>query len=441
MLLGRWQVEQRVEGAQGPSNRSGKWQVGKIANNKRCSGVLSSAAIQHRSGGVNSDNGETEGLQGADQAAASDAELKHRSFGNPGGDEGGRCIGVGDTAVPLVVDVSEAVAVGCWPESLHSDMASSTAPRSHGRPDGITRRPIGGGQTGTVTNAGTGAAPAPIADRPLPLIDLIDGAFAALRQRPRTLVTTVAGLVLPASLLEGYLVRNALGGASLTEMMNDPTVAQEVSNQSAFGAEAVLAYGIDWFVIAVSGVAVSRVVAGWLAGQDVTARQALGFTLRRWWVVLAVFFLNHLLQLIGLVLLVVPGLIAMVLFALASPVVAIEDLGPIETLKRSAALVKRRRGSVVGAVAMTAAVSYGVSNAVNLLPTLASLVLGPDRTWPLISAASMLSSLILVPFTSATMCLVYFDIRFRTEGLDLELRAMAMAREAAAKNIPAGPGR
>lgn len=274
----------------------------------------------------------------------------------------------------------------------------------------------------------TAMRPAAIADRPLPVIDLIDGAFAALRQRPRTLIAVVAGLVVPIAIAEGYLTRNALGGATLEQMINDPTVANEVSTQSPFGREALITYLLDWFLMAVAGVPVSRVVAGWVTGQDVSARQALAFTARRWWVILAAFVLNHLAQTIGFALFIVPGAIAVVLFALTSPVIAVEELGPIAALKRSAELVRRRKATVVGGVAMTAAVAYGVSNAVSLLPTMVALVFGPDKTWPLVSAAALMTSIILVPFTSAAMCLVYLDIRFRTEGLDLELRSWSVLK-------------
>ena len=281
-----------------------------------------------------------------------------------------------------------------------------------------------------MTRGGSSTArrPAAIADRPLPVVDLVDGAFAALRQRPRTLITVVAGLVVPIAIAEGYLARNALGGATLEQMINDPTVANEVSTQSPFGSEALLAYLLDWFLMAVAGVPVSRVVAGWVTGQDVSAGQALAFTARRWWVILVAFLLNHLIQTIGFAMFLVPGAIAVALFALTSPVIAVEELGPVAALKRSAELVRRRKATVIGGIAMTAAVAYGVENAVSLLPTMVALIFGPDKTWPLVSASAMMTSIILVPFTSATMCLVYLDIRFRTEGLDLELRSWTVLK-------------
>jgi hypothetical protein len=262
---------------------------------------------------------------------------------------------------------------------------------------------------------------APISEGPLPVIDLLDGAFAALRHRPRALLSIVAVIVLPFALLEGYLSRGLLGGSGLNDLLADPTLLESTS-QSATGGFVV--YVLDWAQLALAGVPVSLVIGGWLHGRDVGVREALWFTVRRSWVIVAAFVLIHLAEMIGFVLLFFPGLFLVMIFALTSPVIALEEtLGPIKAMQRSSALVRRRLGSVVGVVGLTGVVSYGVSNAVELLPSVVSLVIGTDRAWPLISVASMLSSMVLVPFTSGAMCLLYLDICFRIEGLDLTVRS------------------
>ena len=76
----------------------------------------------------------------------------------------------------------------------------------------------------------------------------------------------------------------------------------------------------------------------------------------------------------------------------------------------------------IGVILLLGLVDYGVSQAVGALPGFGALLLGPDRAWPLVAAASLLTSIILVPVNGAAMCLIYLDIRFRTEGLDLRRR-------------------
>ncbi len=277
------------------------------------------------------------------------------------------------------------------------------------------------------------ARPVPIAEEPLGVIDLLDGAFAALRQRPRTIVAIVSWLVVPLSLFQAWSTRDDLGGATIGELLNDPTVAQEVSEStSVFDVGVVVSQVLSMFVTAVAGVAIARVVAGWNDGVDRGAVDALRFTARRSPAILAAFVLIHLAELVGLVLLVIPGLIVIVLSALTSPVLALESLGPIASIRRSWALVRRRPAEVFGVIVLLAVVQYGVSQAIGTLPVLVSLVLGPDRAWPIVAASNLLLSIILIPVTGAAMCLTYLDVRFRTEGLDLQNRIAARFADPAA---------
>ncbi len=279
--------------------------------------------------------------------------------------------------------------------------------------------------------------PQPIAETPLGLFDLLDGSFAALRQRARTLVSAVALLVVPVALLEGWVSRDDLGGATFGELLSDPTVAQEVSQTSSvYDAGFFLAQLLALVVTAVSGVVVSRVVHGWVEGRDTTAAEALAYTARRGWAVAGAFVVVHLVQLGGFVLLVLPGFAVVVLSALTSPVLAIEEhRGPVSAMRRSWELVRRRPGPVLLLILLLAVVQALVSQAVGTVPEFAALFLGPDRAWPLISAARLGTRLILLPVNGAAMCLLYLDIRYRTEGLDLHHR---MVREFAPPVAVAG---
>lgn len=264
----------------------------------------------------------------------------------------------------------------------------------------------------------------PIADRPLGVVDLLDGSFAALRQRARSLVAIVAGLVIPLSLFQGWITRDDLGGASFIDLMNDPTVAQEVSDSSqVYDAGFFLSELLGLLVTAIAGVAVSRVVYGWFVGQDTTVGEALSFTGRRLGAIMVAFVVIHVLEGLGFVLLIVPGFAVIVLSSLTSPVLAIESLGPVASMRRSWELVRRRAASTVGLILLLGLVQYGVSQALGTLPAIGALVLGPDRAWPLVAVANMMTSIVLTPVTGAAMCLIYLDIRFRTEGLDLQRRA------------------
>jgi Family of unknown function (DUF6159) len=119
---------------------------------------------------------------------------------------------------------------------------------------------------------------------------------------------------------------------------------------------------------------------------------------------------------------VLPGLAAIVLCCLTSPVLASEELGPVASIRRSGNLARRRLGSVVGVMVLAGLVSYAVSQAVATLPTTVAVFIGFHRAWPLLAVANLVTSIITVTMTVAAMSLTYYDIRFRTEGLDLRRR-------------------
>jgi hypothetical protein len=264
--------------------------------------------------------------------------------------------------------------------------------------------------------------PIPVLDRPTGVIDRLDGAFMVLRQRARVIVAIAAVVVVPSSVVQAWAMRDDLGGLSFLDMMDDPALAEEASQPgSVYDAGFFVGQVLGLLVTAVAGVAIGRVVAGWHEGRDIGTGEALVFTARRSGTILAAFALSHLAELVGLVL-VLPGLVLIVLFSLTSPVLAAERLGPIAALRRSASLVRRRIGSVVGVMVLVGLVSYAVSEAVGTLPSAVALVLGLHRTWPVLAVANLVASIITVTVTVAAMSLTYYDIRFRTEGLDLRRR-------------------
>src|SRR3546814_12414872 len=68
--------------------------------------------------------------------------------------------------------------------------------------------------------------------------------------------------------------------------------------------------------------------------------------------------------------------------------------------------------------------AYLFNQALGLLPTVLALVVGTDGFgWVLLAASGVLTSLITMPVVAGATVLVYLDLRVRTEGLDLELRA------------------
>jgi hypothetical protein len=109
-----------------------------------------------------------------------------------------------------------------------------------------------------------------------------------------------------------------------------------------------------------SGV-VDRIVARDQKGEDLLS---LGEILRHLptWRLVAASFLSAAFVLAGLLLLLVPGLVCMVLFAIVGPLIVIEDLGVWRGLKRSASLTRRHALLVIATVLVPATLDEQLSS-------------------------------------------------------------------------------
>jgi len=261
-----------------------------------------------------------------------------------------------------------------------------------------------------------------ITDRPLRVIDLIDGAFAALRYRPRVLFVSILWIVVPMALLEGWISRDILGGGGIIGLLNDPTLFEEAAEQGTSQSTTVFAYLIDWLRISLIGVSTAFLIDRWGEGEDPGVADVMRFTLRRSPAWLATFVLAKLAIGFGL-LLIIPGVAFALAFTLASPILAIERTGPLTTLKRAFSLMRRRAAPLLGLYVGCAVIGAIVSGSLTAIPSTVALIVGTRYAWPLVTVGSIIGTSLIAPFNGAAMTLMYHDIRFRTEGLDLRRRA------------------
>ncbi len=228
-------------------------------------------------------------------------------------------------------------------------------------------------------------------------------------------------IVVPMALLEGWLSRGVLGGGSLLEILNDPTLAQEASESQGFSTTAYT-YALDWTRISLIGVSVAYLINAWAEGEDPSVKDVMRFTMARLPVWAATFIAAKFAIGVGMVL-VIPGVALALAFALLSPLIAIEQLGPIASLRRAYSLMRLRTSQMIGLYVSCVIVGLSVSFSLTFIPVIAATFVGTDVAWPLISVVSILSTSLLAPFNAAAMTLFYFDLRYRSEGLDLERRA------------------
>lgn len=297
----------------------------------------------------------------------------------------------------------------------------------------------------TVRGEASGRGEVPL--RPLTIMEFVDEPFALLRQNFRTLVLLVGVALVPLEFLSAWFQRQTFGGFGLLQLLDDPLAAEVALEAADPGfAQAILLQGLaSVTVYAVLGGLLARVAVSSVLGESLGPMETVRATLRRWpalmglalLALLAVFGLGGLALLLAvfggvggavvgvlLLLLAIPvGVAAHVLLLPAPVVLVVEGLGPLEAVRRSVQLARRRFWVVLAVVLLVSLVSGLVQSALSALPTLATMLVGFDIGWLLVAGGSIAAGIVVTPYTALVAALVYLDARTRAEALDVQILA------------------
>lgn len=192
------------------------------------------------------------------------------------------------------------------------------------------------------------------------------------------------------------------------------SVAMSAGDLDTYLIIALIEAVITIFTLGAVTVAVSDICLGNKAGL-VRSYAAL---FRVFWAYLGVYLLYLLATLVGLVLLIVPGIAAMVLLLFCLPAAIIERRGPIEACKRSVDLGKGYYWRNFGVLLLAILVAGVATVIVNLVMVLLSFLLdaGPE-SFAFNFLTGFLSSL-AAPLFQVPAILLYYDMRARKEHFD-----------------------
>lgn len=164
-------------------------------------------------------------------------------------------------------------------------------------------------------------------------------------------------------------------------------------------------------------------------GNEVTIGDALRRGLSHFWPLSIAQITATIRVMIGFVLLIVPGILWMLSYSLIVPAILVEGQRAIPSLRRSSELVRGHRGKVFCVLLVVnllqAVLAGGVGMISNLLFSAAS-----GSAAILSSALGNLLSIFLTPLAIIAAILLYYDMRIRKEGFDLEMLSRALANDA-----------
>jgi hypothetical protein len=236
--------------------------------------------------------------------------------------------------------------------------------------------------------------------RPRSATEIVDAMFQLLRAHYPQFATIVAVTFIPQLVATLLLPAELIGLAGLIAVLSGP-----------FATGAV--------VLAVSDAYLGRPVDSGAALRGAAAR--LG-------ALVGVGLVQGLLIALGLLLLVVPGLVALAWTAVAAAVVAVEGASVSGALARSRELARGQVGHVLRTI-----VIGGVIYLVGLLLAGMAVGLASMGTEAPPKVATLLSQIVQIlfyPILAVTITLLYYDMRIRKEGFDIEVMAATLDPDA-----------
>lgn len=259
----------------------------------------------------------------------------------------------------------------------------------------------------------------PVQLRPIGVGELLDGAIKLYLANWATFMAIVAVVVVPLGLLQALFAEPPL-----------PSGAPPGPNAPTLLVSAV--QGLLVFTLVEA--AMAKTAADVYLGEPTGVGRAYRYAVPLIGALLWVGVLAGLAFAVGFVLLVVPGIFLLLRFYFARVVVVLEGERGTQAMRRSWRLVKGSTWRVLGIVLLVMLIT-GVAQAVLAIPFgIAGFVTGVPA---LNIVGSVLASVVVTPLVSLATVLLYFDLRVRKEGFDLEL----LARDLAGGGAPdGGPG-
>ena len=285
----------------------------------------------------------------------------------------------------------------------------------------------------------------PVDLRPLGVGEILDVALKIVWRNAGTLLRVVVFVILPVQIVEAIVEVSAApdslnrnGGVFVRNENGTVSVHDVHAAFAGFGIVALLGVLASTLV---SG-ACYRVIASAYLGRQTGWKESLRFALRHLHSLLWVTILGGVIAVIGFVLCVIPGVYLWVSFGVAVPVLLTEGRRGRKALGRSRSLVKGYWWRVFGVLFLGFLLVGILSSAIGAVVLGVSTVQPGDSTVAgvLVSVvAGTVSRLLTTPLVAAFVVVIYFDLRVRKEGFDLQLLADRIGVDPPEGGLPSAP--
>jgi len=275
--------------------------------------------------------------------------------------------------------------------------------------------------------------------RPLSIGEVLDAGFRLLRARFGTLVVCVLVPMVPLSILATILE------ASTNEAAFDINATSTTSSDGSVIAGALISTLLQGAAAALAVAACFRVISSAYLGEEANAGPSLRYRLSRLLPLMVAYIVLSITLGISF-LLVIPGIFLSVKWSVTFAAIVSERAGPFAGMGRSWELTRghwwRTFGTllVLGLLSLVLylAIVAGLGSAIATNGDMSQLTYAT-----LTVALTIVLFAILYPLIAAIISVMYYDLRVRNEGFDLQLLAQGVgadtSRWESAPELPGAP--
>ena len=269
--------------------------------------------------------------------------------------------------------------------------------------------------------------------RPLGVGDIFDEGFDLYKRNFVFLLLATAAAVVPLDILLAFVTPRVL--PSLFDLVGVTGSQSDAFWVWSVSAVARIVFYLPLYIVAVGPVVVAA--AAKYLDQPMTVEAAFRLSLRRTPALGLAALLSGLLLALGLTLCGVVWLVVATQLLFTLQALLIENMGPGRAMRRSGMITGGYGFRVFGCLLLLGLVqsvvglglrlplAYVADSILNIAPRAASLsgtgATAQEQVVSLLSSG--LAHLLLLPFTICVITVLYFDLRIRKEGMDIELLA------------------
>jgi hypothetical protein len=255
------------------------------------------------------------------------------------------------------------------------------------------------------------------------------------RARFTRLVAVAAAVVIPVQVLSAFVLLSAQPDRISFGVTGTTTPQYDSSSVTTQLAAVIVVALVTALSTAIITAVCARIVADAYIGRTAMVRESARAVRPRLFAIIGVSVVVLVSQAIGLSLCLIGVLFPLTLFSVAIPALILEAIGVWSAVGRSVTLTKGHAMHVLGLVLsvqlLVAVVNTALVGGVSLLLRsgngIVAAVIGQ-------SIASTVAGILTTPFAAAAIVVLYFDLRTRDEGFDVQL---LMQRNDARARIPA----